>query len=423
MSNLTNLFSNIANSIRLSSGTLEQIVADNFPNAISNISVYEKTNVNEYISSSITSLPQETWNKIANSNLRAYAFANCYNLTGSPVCSNTTDTMASVYYNCHNLTGSPVCGENVTDMPSTYFGCRNLTGSPVCGNKVTMLSATYAECYNLTGSPVCGENVVSFSQAYRNCYNLTGSPVCSNKADSLLQTYANCTNLTGSPVCGNNVTTMYSTYTRCINLTGSPVCGNNVINMSMTYYNCQNIIGSPICGDNVTTMYNTYYNCQNLTGSPVCGNKVTNMYGTYARCINLHGNAYFYSNNISNVAYCFDIRNTSNRLNIYVHENTTSLNTLLINNSNSLIGANIEWTNDMANTGTYYNTYHNIYICPVANVYDAYENEYNIARKLVDFTYDENEDGTYTITGWKGTYHGIESTECIVPDSNMIRIM
>ena len=39
---------------------------------------------------------------------------------------------------------------------------------------------------------------------------------------------------------------------------------------------------------------------------------------------------------------------------------------------------------------------------------------------LIDFDYIVNEDGTYTLTAWKGTYNGEPSTRIIVPDSELI---
>lgn len=39
---------------------------------------------------------------------------------------------------------------------------------------------------------------------------------------------------------------------------------------------------------------------------------------------------------------------------------------------------------------------------------------------LVDFEYLENEDGTYTLTGWKGTYMGAPSTICSIPNDERI---
>lgn len=39
---------------------------------------------------------------------------------------------------------------------------------------------------------------------------------------------------------------------------------------------------------------------------------------------------------------------------------------------------------------------------------------------LVDFEYTANDDGTYTINGWKGTYNGELSTEMIIPNNGLI---
>ena len=46
--------------------------------------------------------------------------------------------------------------------------------------------------------------------------------------------------------------------------------------------------------------------------------------------------------------------------------------------------------------------------------------EFDPAFVLVDFTYTDNGNGTYTITGWKGTYNGVTSTEMIVPNNAYI---
>ena len=62
---------------------------------------------------------------------------------------------------------------------------------------------------------------------------------------------------------------------------------------------------------------------------------------------------------------CFFNRNTSNRLNIYLPENSTTLTTALIKNTSSMTGSKITWTQDGVN---YYNTIANIYLYPVANV-------------------------------------------------------
>lgn len=49
-------------------------------------------------------------------------------------------------------------------------------------------------------------------------------------------------------------------------------------------------------------------------------------------------------------------------------------------------------------------------------------NPFNPAIILVDFDYTDNGDGTYTITGWKGTYNGEASTEIIIPNNGLIKV-
>ena len=349
----------------------------------------------------------------------------CHNLTGSPVCGPNVNNMRYTYHNCHNLTGSPVCGPNVTEMGSAYTNCYNLTGSPVCGPNVIHMDWTYANCNNLTGSPVCGPNVVSMWYTYNGCTNLTGSPVCGPKVNFFTWAYCGCCNITGSPVCGNLVTSLQETYNGCANLTGSPVCGPNVGSMALTYTNCYNLTGSPVCGNKVQTMYGTYWNCRNLTGKPVCGNNVVNMCQTYGFCTNLKGpalvgpnvtdvttsyrscrnitqNAYVFSNIISKSTGCFQGKDNSKRLDIYVHKNSATLNNFLNTDNTSLVGSDITWAQ---NGDMYYNTPYNIYIYPVDSVEEKYmENESGFIVSYVS-TESHKDYDPYSIQGLTNGYN------------------
>ena len=247
--------------------------------------------------------------------------------------------------------------------------------------------------------------------AYSGCTNLT-TAVCGPNVTNMSNVYSGCTNLT-TAVCGPNVTGMGWTYQGCTNLT-TAVCGPNVTNMYSAYRNCTNLT-TAVCGDNVTDMSSAYDNCKSLT-TAVCGPNVTRMSYAYNNCTNIQGDTYFYQPNISSIGRCFYNRNTSNMLNIYVQENSKTMNTCLISNTYSLTGSAITWTNDSTNK-RYYNTSANIYIYPVANVYKAEE-----TAMLQDFTYDDNGDGTYTLTGWKETYQGKPSTEMVIPDSPKVII-
>lgn len=41
---------------------------------------------------------------------------------------------------------------------------------------------------------------------------------------------------------------------------------------------------------------------------------------------------------------------------------------------------------------------------------------------LIDFDYIAEDDGTYTLTAWKKTRHGEPSTECILPNSELVNL-
>ena len=181
-------------------------------------------------------------------------------------------------------------------------------------------------------------------------------------------TFRDCISLQQA-VCGDNVTNMDSAYRGCTNLT-TAVCGDKVTNMANTYYGCKSLT-TAVCGDNVTNMSHAYSICTNLT-TAVCGDNVTNMHFAYYGCTKIQGNMYIYSKYVIDFNECFQNRDVSNMLNLYIQNGSTSLTSAMkATSSTSLTGTAISWTNEMSNMGCYYNTAYNIYIYPVSNVADA----------------------------------------------------
>ena len=191
--------------------------------------------------------------------------------------------------------------------------------------------------------------------------------ICTHNGVRILNSaYALCVNLT-TAVCGENVTNMQDAYYGCTSLT-TAACGPNATNMWGAYANCTNLT-TAACGDKVTVMENAYHGCTNLT-TAVFGASVTNIGSAYYNCPNIQGNVYMYSNNINSCFRCFNGRNASNRLNIYVHSDTTTNTTVM---TKSLVGYTMTLTDDTATNSCHYNTQYNIYIYPVANVAAARE--------------------------------------------------
>jgi len=103
-----------------------------------------------------------------------------------------------------------------------------------------------------------------------------------------------------------------------------------------------------------------YLNCLNLSGNSVCGANVTNMYMAYENCKNLSaGNHTWNSSKVTNACRCYASKNFNRRINLRVPANSTTLNTVLINNASSIVGLDITWTKS---TTYWYNTAYNIRI-------------------------------------------------------------
>ena len=228
-------------------------------------------------------------------------------------------------------------------------------------------------------------STTSFANSFYNMTNLIHAEVPHERITNMSRMYYNCINLTDAPVCGPRVTNMYAAYCNCTNLTGSPVCGDAVTNMWYTYQGCTNITGAGACGNRVKEMYKAYEGCTNLTGPAIVGENVSTIVNAYRDCVNLAGNAYIYSPNIhiNSMSNCFEGRNLSSRLNIYIPANTNTADSFRYNSYQEYENANgsgtttglyvmhivneVYWTiNSAANY--YYSPKHNIYVYPVENV-------------------------------------------------------
>jgi hypothetical protein len=136
--------------------------------------------------------------------------------------------MAYAYTNCYNLTGSPACGDNVTNMHSTYNECRNLTGSPVCGPNVIIMNKTYYNCRNL------GSNGYFYSNRVSDIYSCFGERNTNTRLN--LYVPANSTTLT---TCLNTDSTT--------SLTGTSITWTNSVAANGYYYNAtRNIYIYPV---------------------------------------------------------------------------------------------------------------------------------------------------------------------------------
>lgn len=224
------------------------------------------------------------------------------------------------------------------------------------------------DIYNyLNSKNVFVPNYVTFEE-YPKYINLVRFSSSASSENSV--TIYNGNNIVGMCIL-DNISTSPSFYNYQNTITEISV-GNLVTNMSEAFMSCANLTGNAACGDNVINMYGAYRACGQLTGPAVCGPNVVNMVYAYQYCVSIGGNAYFYSPNVSNAVNCFNGKNNSRLLNIYVPANSTTFNTVTKSATspfqarrNSITGAPITFTN---NGICSYNTRSNIYVYPVDNV-------------------------------------------------------
>lgn len=125
-------------------------------------------------------------------------------------------------------------------------------------------------------------------------------------------------------------------------------------------------------------MNSAYENCSKLT-TAIVGPAAINISYAYSNCPLIKGNAYVFSKNLytganakrKSVRGCFFGRDNSNMLNIYVPKGCNTAYSFRERYANgSITSTNITWTNSTTNN-CFYNTQYNIYVYPVANVYES----------------------------------------------------
>ena len=78
------------------------------------------------------------------------------------------------------------------------------------------------------------------------------------------------------------------------------------------------------------------------------------------------------------------------------------------------------FTCDESVRGNSVNIYYNDGGTVFSTTIDVTTTPFDPVAQLIDFNYTVNNDGTYSITGWKGTYNGEQSTEMIFPNNSLI---
>ena len=111
------------------------------------------------------------WNNVTN---MAYAYRNCCNLTGSPVCGNNVTDMAYAYYNCKNLNAGTFYfySKNVSNARNCFYGKNNSRryNIHVPANSTTLNTFIINNRYSIVGKNITWTK--SGTYYYNRTYNI-----------------------------------------------------------------------------------------------------------------------------------------------------------------------------------------------------------------------------------------------------------
>ena len=225
------------------------------------------------------------------SEIGAYAFHNCSNLTGSLNIPNSVTSIRDfAFYGCSGFTGSLTIPNTVTSIGFNAFGgCSGFTGTLTISASVTSIgfSAFYG-CSGFTGSLTIPNSVTSIgTYAFSGCSGFTGTLTLPNSITSIGGfIFRGCSGFTGSLTIPNSVTSIESSaFDGCSGFTGTLTIPESVTSIgSYAFCNCSGFTGSLTIPNSVTSIGdNAFYYCSGFMGTLTIPSSVTSI-GRSAFC-------------------------------------------------------------------------------------------------------------------------------------------
>lgn len=419
MSDLTNVFTDIADAIRAKTETQITYKPTEMADAINNISsggggVFEVTNgtvVNSFnmpvnFPEGITNLMGcfngcRTFNQpvvIPNSVTfvnRCFALCNAFN---QPI-----DFPSSVLYadncflGCTNF-NQPVNLANIVYANNLFTDCENFN-QPVRFPRTLVAHNCFRQCINFN-QPIILDSIVLLSSFLLNCVMFNQPLNFPYNTEDIRNCFTGCYSLNQPISIPDTVVYMSGCFKQCWHFNQPVIVPANVSDLTETFMDCEDFNSPVLIAENVFNAVNVFSNCANFNQpiSPVniinwssafnyCYNfnqplflkpdTTANLQNMLRNCTNFGSNLYIIDTNITagNVKNMFTGSNNDLAKHIFCTNALTFKGTTRVNNS--IIGNSISWTQDGDN---FYNTAYNIYIHNVANPYTVLNNaSYNFS--------------------------------------------
>ena len=272
MSQLTDLFTDIANAIRGKKGTSDAIPAQNFASEITNLPSGGGANINDYFETNrstnalpiflarfVKQFPQITAPVVTNFSRAFDGFDLITEIDFTNIDKSNATNMYYMFANCTNLPSINMNGfdtSNVLNMQGMFYNCRGMTSldiSDLNTSKTTTLTSMFVNCINLTSLNLSNfdtSNVTSMTTMFDNCSKLTSLDISGfngASATSINTMFRNCSNLSSINISGlenSNTTSLTQMFNGCTRLKDL-VLGN---------FHC----------DSINVMTNAFARCSNM---------------------------------------------------------------------------------------------------------------------------------------------------------------
>lgn len=272
MSQLTDLFTDIANAIRGKKGTSDAIPAQNFASEITNLPSGGGANISDYFETNrstnnlpcllarfVKQFPQITAPVVTNFSRAFDGFDLITEIDFTNIDKLNATNMYYMFGNCTNLASINMNGFNTSDvlnMQGMFYNCRSITSldlSDMNTSKATMMTTMFSNCIKLTSLDLSNfdtSNVSAMNQMFDNCTRLTSLNI--------------------SNFSGNSVTTVNTMFRNCSNLASLNISGlqnSNATSLTQMFNGCTRLtdltLGNFSC-DKVNVMTNAFARCSNM---------------------------------------------------------------------------------------------------------------------------------------------------------------
>ena len=203
-----------------------------------------------------------------------YAFADCYNLSGTLTIPNSVTSIDSyAFYGCGNFTGNLIIPNSVTSIGNSAFnGCIRFTGDLIIPNSIlTIGSLAFRNCNGFTGTLTIPNSVTSIGySAFWECSGFTGTLTIPNSVTSIgTNTFRDCSGFTGTLTIPDFVATIgTSAFSGCSGFTGTLTIPNSVTTIESSAFSFCDGLTALIIGNSVTSIGNgAFQNCSGFTGT------------------------------------------------------------------------------------------------------------------------------------------------------------